>query len=217
MENIKTIIFDYDGTIHDSTKIYSDAFRIVYQQMVKEGEAPWREFSDEEITKWLGYSAQDMWDAFMPHLSQAKKMRYSSEIGRIMTERIKNKQAVLYDGALETLAYLKGKGYHLLYLSNCGPDYMNMHAECFNLRDYFEHMYCTGDYGFKPKHEIFNVIKEEFPGEYLMVGDRFHDMEVAKYHKVFTAGCAYGFGTMKEIEDADIILNDIRDLKKILV
>ena len=46
MENIKTIIFDYDGTIHDSTKIYSDAFRIVYQQMVKEGEAPWREFSD---------------------------------------------------------------------------------------------------------------------------------------------------------------------------
>ena len=51
MENIKTIIFDYDGTIHDSTKIYSDAFRIVYQQMVKEGEAPWREFSDEEITK----------------------------------------------------------------------------------------------------------------------------------------------------------------------
>ena len=113
MENIKTIIFDYDGTIHDSTKIYSDAFRIVYQQMVKEGEAPWREFSDEEITKWLGYSAQDMWDAFMPHLSQAKKMRYSSEIGRIMTERIKNKQAVLYDGALDTLAYLNGEdGYH---------------------------------------------------------------------------------------------------------
>ena len=49
-----------------------------------------------------------------------------------------------------------------------------------------------------------------------MVGDRFHDMEVARYHKVYTAGCAYGFGTKEEIAAADIILEDIRDLQKLL-
>ena len=82
--------------------------------------------------------------------------------------------------------------------------------------DYFEHMYCSGDYDNKPKYEIFNIIKEQYPGEYLMVGDRFHDMEIAKYHKIYTAGCAYGFGSAWEIEQADVILNDIRDLMKIL-
>ena len=49
-----------------------------------------------------------------------------------------------------------------------------------------------------------------------MVGDRFHDMEIAKYHKIYTAGCSYGFGRQHEIEHADVILNDIRDLQKLL-
>ena len=216
MKDVKTIIFDYDGTLHDSAKISVEAFRQVYREMVSAKDAPEREFQDEEITKWLGYSVQDMWDSFMPEFSQEKKMFYAGEVGRFMTEKIRHKEAVLYDGALETLQYLKDKGYHLLYLSNCGRAYMDTHAESFGLRNYFEHMYCSGDYDQKPKYEIFNVIKEEYPSEYLMVGDRFHDMEVARYHKVYTAGCAYGFGTKAEIAAADIILEDIRDLQKLL-
>ena len=49
-----------------------------------------------------------------------------------------------------------------------------------------------------------------------MVGDRFHDMEIKKYHSIYTAGCAYGFGSPWEIEQADVILKDIRDLMNIL-
>lgn len=216
MKGVKTIVFDYDGTIHNSTKIYVDVFRRVYREMVAAKDAPEQEFTDADITKWLGYSVKDMWDTFMPELSSRKKTLYAGEIGRLMTEKIQNKEAVLYEGALETLQYLKGRGYHVLYLSNCGRPYMDMHAECFGLRNYFDYMYCTGDYDQKPKYEIYNVIKEQYPPEYLVVGDRFHDMEVARYHKVYTAGCAYGFGTRKEIEAADIILEDIRDLKKLL-
>ena len=216
MKNIKTVIFDYDGTLHNSTRIYADAFRIVYERMVCDGVVPEREFTDEEITKWLGYSAMDMWQAFMPELSIEDRVYYSKEIGQLMSEKIQNKQAVLYDGALETLAYLKNKGYHVLYLSNCGHMFMSKHEECFNLNHYFDHMYCSGDYDNQPKYEIFNVIKENYPGEYLMVGDRFHDMEIGKYHSIYTAGCAYGFGEAWEIEKADVILQDIRDLMKIL-
>ncbi len=216
MKNIKTVIFDYDGTLHNSTYIYADAFRLVYEQMVYDGVAPAREFTDHEITKWLGYSAQDMWQAFMPELSLRDRMYYSKEIGQRMTLKIKNKQAVLYEGALETLAYLKEKGYNVLYLSNCGHQFMSMHTECFDLNNYFDHMYCSGDYDNKPKYEIFNLIKAQYPGEYLMVGDRFHDMDIAKHHPIYTAGCAYGFGSMRELEDADVILQDIRDLMKIL-
>ena len=77
MENIQTIIFDYDGTLHNSTKIYTDVFRQVYREMVAAGDAPEREFRDDEITKWLGYSVQDMWDSFQPEFSQQKKMFYA--------------------------------------------------------------------------------------------------------------------------------------------
>lgn len=216
MDNIRTIIFDYDGTLYNSAKNYSDAFRHVYRQMIAEGAAPEREFSDEEITRWLGYSAQDMWETFMPGLPKQQQLYYSKEIGGFMSDRIRRGEAELYEGAAETLEYLKNKGYILLYLSNCGPDYMNIHAECFGLRNYFSHMYCTGDYGFKPKHEIFHVIKEAYPKKYLMVGDRFHDMEVGRYHDVYTAGCTYGFGTVSELEGADITLENIRQLQQLL-
>ena len=94
---------------------------------------------------------------------------------------------------------------------------MKIHTECFGLKNYFSQMYCSGDYDFQPKYEIFNVIREACPGEYLVVGDRFHDMEIARYHKVYTAGCLYGFGSREELKDADVLLEDIRDLQKILL
>ena len=90
MRNIKTVIFDYDGTLHNSTRIYADAFRQVYERMVYDGVAPKRQFTDDEITMWLGYSAQDTWNAFMPELSMRDQMYYSKEIGQIMTIKIKN-------------------------------------------------------------------------------------------------------------------------------
>lgn len=216
MKNIKTIIFDYDGTLYNSAQNYIDAFRSVYCHMVADGVAPEREFTDKEITRWLGYSAQEMWESFMPELSRRQQFTYSKEIGRFIMDRVQQKRSGLYDGVLETLKYLKEKGYYLLYLSNCGPDYMNIHADCFGLRNYFDFMYCTGNYEFKPKYEIFNIIKEDYPPEYLMVGDRFHDMEIGKYHKIYTAGCAYGFGSCHELDGADVILEDIRQLQKIL-
>ena len=184
--------------------------------MAADGKVAERSFTDGEITQWLGYSAQDMWVAFMPELPTRDQFYYSKEIGKFISKRVEDKQAELYEGTPETLAYLKEKGYKLLYLSNCGPEYMNLHARCFGLKDYFDHMYCSGDYGHKPKYEIFNEIEKAYPGEYLMVGDRFHDMEIAKFHKVYTAGCQYGFGTDEELSDADILLKDIRDLQKIL-
>ena len=216
MKNIKTVIFDYDGTIHNGAGNYIDAFRHVYHQMVADGAAPERSFEDSEITQWLGYSAQEMWQNFMPELPEEVQMCYSKRIGQFMFDRVKQKKAVLYEGAAETLNYLKEKGYQLIYLSNCGAEYMKIHTECFGLKNYFSQMYCSGDYDFQPKYEIFNVIREACPGEYLVVGDRFHDMEIARYHKVYTAGCLYGFGSREELKDADVLLDDIRDLQKIL-
>ena len=81
MKNIKTVIFDYDGTLHNSTRIYADAFRLVYDRMVFDGVAPARTFADEEITKWLGYSAQDMWQEFMPEFLMLKNADITAKIG----------------------------------------------------------------------------------------------------------------------------------------
>ena len=71
------VIFDYDGTLHNCAIVYKTAFLKVYDQLVQDGLAQPRMFRDEEISQWLGYSATDMWNAFMPQLNAEQQHTYS--------------------------------------------------------------------------------------------------------------------------------------------
>ncbi|CZR00476.1 Hypothetical protein Tpal_2524 [Trichococcus palustris] len=215
-EGIHTVILDYDGTIHDSTRNYIAAFKKAYAYLVGVDQAAPREWEDAEITKWLGYSSKAMWENFMPDLAGEYQSTASKMIGQTLLERAQNGQAVLYEGALETLQALKEKGYHLVFLSNCSHVYMEAHRESFGLDRYFDKMYCTEDFGFIPKYEIFEAIQADFPGGYLVVGDRFQDIEVAEHHPVHTVGCLYGFGFPEELASADALIEDIRELNDLL-
>ena len=49
-----TIVFDFDGTLHDSMYIYRIALQRGYQLLVDRGVAPERTFSDEYIAGNIG-------------------------------------------------------------------------------------------------------------------------------------------------------------------
>ena len=85
---MKYIIFDYDGTLHNSIKIYKPAFMTAYDYLVDNGYAKKREFSDQEISKFLGLSAKDMWNTFIPNLPKCEKEKCSSIIGESMIKYI---------------------------------------------------------------------------------------------------------------------------------
>ena len=50
----KTIIFDYDGTIHHTLGIYEPAFRETYQWLTEQKVTEEREIGSVEIAGWLG-------------------------------------------------------------------------------------------------------------------------------------------------------------------
>ena len=162
-KGVRTIILDYDGTLHDSTQNYIHAFKQAYAFLVEAGHAAPRDWADAEITKWLGYSSKAMWENFMPDLDEEVRSKASKMIGQILLEKAQTGQAILYEGALETLQALKEKGYRLVFLSNCSRAYMEAHRESFGLDRYFDGMYCTEDFSFIPKYEIFESIRAVFP------------------------------------------------------
>lgn len=209
---MKYIIFDYDGTLHNSIKIYKPAFMKAYDYLVANGYANKREFEEEEISRFLGLSATDMWNTFMPNLPKNEKEKCSSIIGESMIEYIDKGKAKLYDGTIETLNKLNEYGYKLIFLSNCKSSYMNKHIERFNLDKYFIDFYCSEDFDFIPKYEIFRLIKGKYQGEFIVVGDRFVDMELAKKHNLFSIGCGYGYGNNDELKDADYIIDNINEI-----
>lgn len=73
LKDIQTIYFDYDGTIHNSVKIYSPAFKKAYDFLVDNNKAEPRVLKEEEISKWLGYTSAEMWKSFMEDLEEPFK------------------------------------------------------------------------------------------------------------------------------------------------
>ncbi len=214
---MKNIIFDYDGTLHNSIKIYAPAFRIAYESLIQLGFAEKREWSEKEISKWLGFSSKDMWNLFMPELPIETKNRCSELIGSTMIKYLNEGTAELYPHSLEVLQSLKDAGYTLIFLSNCKKVYMDTHKKIFSLDHYFDDFYCTESYGFKPKYEIFNFIKEKHKGDFIIVGDRYQDIEVAINHHFYSIGCTYGYGSKAELIMATALVDNVTELIELLI
>ncbi|KZL91250.1 HAD family hydrolase [Clostridium magnum] len=213
-KDVKTIFFDYDGTLHDSMKIYGPAFKKAYSYLVENKFAELKEWSDEEIGYWLGYNSQEMWQTFMPNLPKETRDKCREIVGDEMKFLIEEGRAVLYEGAIETLEYLKNKGYNLVFISNCRRYYRDSHDKLFGLGNYFEDMICSEEYDFIPKYEILARIKDRYPKEMAIVGDRKHDIEAGIKNQIYTIGCKYGFASKGELDNVDVVINNITELRE---
>ena len=56
--------------------------------------------------------------------------------------------------------------------------------------------------------------KKKYDGPYVIIGDRYSDMETAVIHKTSSIGCLYGYGSEDELKNADIKVKDIDGLKR---
>jgi phosphoglycolate phosphatase len=216
LTGVKTIYFDFDGTLHNSVKIYSPAFRKAYDFLVDNKKAEPREWKDEEISRWLGYTRIEMWDDFMKDLDESFKDRAGAIIGREMQDQMLSGNGCLYENTIEVLKTLKKRGFKLVFLSNCSIRYMEAAIAAFNLDDYFDDMVCSEMYDFIPKHEVLKIIKDKYPVNQVIVGDRFHDIEAGIKNGICSVYCEYGYGEEKEGNMASAKIKDIRELLSLI-
>ncbi len=213
--DIKTIIFDWDGTLHESMIIYKDAFQKAYDQLALKKIAPNRRFTDQEISVFLGVNPKDMWQRLIPHLSEDIFKEASQMVSDQMGIAISEGKARLYPNVIEVLTYLKNKGYQLIYLSNSKNYYMEAMKKTFELEKYFDMFVVAEMYDYIPKKNILQKIKSTLLEPMVMIGDRDIDIETGIFNKIKTIGCNYGYGSLDEFKNADRIINDIRDLMNI--
>lgn len=208
----KTVIFDYDGTIHNTIGIYEPAFREAYDWLVEQKAVEPQEIKTEQIAGWLGLNSKEMWNSFLPKLGQSYKDQASRMVGDAMVRQVREHRAVWYPGAEEMLTVLKKRGYHLVILSNCKISYREAHWMEFQMERWFDRFYDCESYGFSPKTEIVQEIIKDYPGPYVVVGDRRHDLECAKACGSPFVGCLYGYGAEGELKGADWFAKDVREI-----
>lgn len=210
------IVFDWDGTLHNTKKLYAESVRKAYAFLVDKQCANLREFTDDELSKYLGMTAKEMWDDFMPELNPDIQSQAEQMVGQSMVDLVYAGRAKLYEGVPELLERLCNDGHKLIILSNCKIAYLDAHREVFELDRWFMDYYPAQQYDFIPKEEILKIIMSKYPGNYYMVGDRSNDIGAGIKCEVKTIGCEYGFGDRMELSNADYLVKDVKSIYDVI-
>ena len=209
------LIFDYDGTIHDTMRIYRPAVRRAFQWLREQGHTV-PETSDRQIASWLGMNTRDMWNSFLPGLPEKVKQKAAVLVGDAMKAALRKGCGAWYPGIRETLDALKRKGYRMAVLSNCQASYGAAHWQAFHMEQWFEYFFDCESFQSAPKSEIIRKLGDLYPPPYIVIGDRYSDLEAAKGSGSPFIGCLYGFGSEAELCQADFLAAGPEEIQKYL-
>lgn len=209
------LLFDYDGTLHDSMKIYAPSVQLSYDRLAAKGLVEPRRLSEEELRPCIGMTPDEMWRYFMPDIDGGEKEYCSRLVGENMLDLVRRGEAKLYDGVPEALSELRRMGFRLILLSNCPISYLEAHTEQFELGRYFEGLYCAEQFGYRPKYEIAAELRERYDGPFAVVGDRRQDMEIAQRNSMPAIGCLYGYAEPGELDCAEYLASAPSELPRL--
>lgn len=195
------IIFDFDGTLHQTEGVYSKAMEktlaneglfnlnLDYRSLI--GQRPGKVWED------LGFFGE-------------KEEELVRSCGAYMEDFLES-YGELFPGTLETLANLK-KSYDLYLLSNSKASYIRKALKIYGLEKYFQGVFLGEDFSYPGKGEILRRLSFK---NYTMIGDRREDIEAGLENGEGAIFASYGYGRPGEGEGADFSIGDIGELLEI--
>lgn len=207
-----TLVFDYDGTIHNTMKLYEPAIREICSWLLANHYVEEANPDEKRIAGWLGMNAKEMWKDFMPDLDPDIRLEAEKMVGNYMMNRVRLHEAEWYPEAEQILTTLKSQGYSMVILSNSKKITGETHFKEFNMGRFFDKWYDCESFHWAPKTDIIKILANDYPGELIVIGDRRSDYEAAAVIKARFIGCLYGYGSREELKNADCLIQNIAEL-----
>lgn len=212
--DIRSIIFDVDGTLIDSKRDIADAQLWVLQQLGVDG------FTHEDIYPHIGRPLSDTFKELLPpelhvRISEAKRMYIAHYRPRALDT------TTLFPGVEETLAALHARKVGMAVATTKSSMTANRVLEHFGIRHYFAQVQGTDDTPAKPDSYVINrILKQQswLPQETVMVGDSEVDILCARNAGIQAWAVTYGsMGRDRAVElGADEIIDAITELPQLL-
>jgi phosphoglycolate phosphatase len=213
---VATIIFDFDGTLHDSMYIYREALNRGYRWLVEQGQARPRNLTEQDMAGNIGLTPREAWERMAPEIPWSVSQHAAARVGATMDELIDDGTARLFPGVPEMLRQVKDAGHTLVFLSNCRNAYRDAVRRAFGFDRFFDAYYTSEQFGGVPKEQIFETIRRDFAGPYVVVGDRDKDLAVALVHGLPSVGCLYGYGSREELAGATFLAEHPSDIPSLI-
>ncbi|MES9683950.1 HAD hydrolase-like protein [Gottfriedia acidiceleris] len=212
---LKSLIFDMDGTLFQTDKILElsleDTFNNLRSLNLWDKETPIDKY--REI---MGVPLPKVWEALLPNHSKEDREQTDAFFLRRLIENIRNGNGALYPNVKEVFDYLKANNYSIFIASNGLIEYLDSIVKYFNLDNWVSETFSIQQIGTLDKGDLVKTIISKYDIKAgAVIGDRLSDINAAKDNGLIAIGCKFDFSQEDELEHADIVIDDLIQLKKI--
>lgn len=205
----KSIIFDLDGTLWDSTGCVC----AIWNRVLNKYEDISLTITQEIVSNMMGKTMNEIGKTLFPNLTEERRQQIIADFGNEEVNYLSQKGAVLYEGLEETLKMLS-LDYELYIVSNCQDGYVDAFLHAHQLESYFKDYEMSGRTGLDKGHNIKLIMKRNTIDQAFYVGDTEGDEEASRFAGIPFIYASYGFGQAK---NPDMIIHSIKELPKILL
>lgn len=205
----KSIIFDLDGTLWDSTGCVC----AIWNRVLNKYEDISLTITQEIVSKMMGKTMNEIGKTLFPNLTEERRQQIIADFGNEEVNYLSQKGAVLYERLEETLKMFS-LDYELYIVSNCQDGYVEAFLHAHQLESYFKDYEMSGRTGLDKGHNIKLIMKRNVIEQAFYVGDTEGDEEASRFAGIPFIYATYGFGKAK---NPDMIIHSIKELPKVLL
>ena len=206
-----TVIFDMDGVIVDSERVYQEIERDMYREI----DAP---ISREEHLQYMGTAERSMWKSICSKydINRSVEELVMEERARFIARLEERGSIPLMDGLIPLLDALKSKNIPCWIASSSSSDIISRVIEINELKDYYQG-YVSGDdvQESKPSPEIFlrtASLANANPENCVVIEDSKNGVNAAKSSGMKIVGLRHPDAVHIDLSDANIIISSLQEL-----
>ncbi|TAF65435.1 MAG: HAD family phosphatase [Cytophagales bacterium] len=205
----KLMIFDLDGVLLDSEKLYMEMNQVFFKQLGAD-------ISPTEYQTFIGIAATKMWTYIKEKCNLAHSVEELKEIEKELKHTtLKNANLVPTAGVVDFLSLLKQEGHTLSIASSGLRKNIDLILQKLNLEKYFDYI-VSGEQvqKGKPEPDIFLKVAHHFnrkPSDCIVIEDSKNGVMAAKAATMFCVGYYNPSSGNQDLSKADFIIDHFAD------
>ncbi|WP_144568701.1 HAD family hydrolase [Bacillus pseudomycoides] len=213
---LQSLIFDMDGTLFQTEKILelslNDTFNHLRSLNLWDTVTPIDKY--REI---MGVPLPKVWEALLPNHSNEVREQMDAYFLERLVENIRSGKGALYPNVKEVFRYLKENNCSIYIASNGLTEYLQAIVSYYNLDNWVTETFSIQQIRTLDKGDLVKTIIKKYDiKKAAVVGDRLSDINAAKDNGLIAIGCNFDFAQEDELAQADLVINDLMELKTIL-
>lgn len=175
------VVFDVDGTLHDTFRWWAPIIRAGLQRFGEQNGIAVVMPSDAEAEAVVGMRDAGVWAPFLPEAHKHRWNELRSVVLPMEVEEVSRGVDYLFAGVRPLLLHLRRIGVKTALASNCRRTYMGAMQKGQGLADLTDWQFCLDSPGVDHKIDMLRIAKETAGAQrVVMVGDREPDHEAAR-------------------------------------